>query len=311
MRITANTFANTLVNQLGNLAVRQARLQSQAATGQRVRLPEDDPVALRRVIDLQTEFSSAGQYSRNIARQSELAQASFSNIQSLKTVSDRASEIATLADGLKSPQELQAYATEITEMIKQAVNVMNATNRGDTLFGGTQTDRPAYVMTQDANGNVTGVTYQGNTTLPQAEISEGVTLTGQTVGENTSGSGPRGLITDSRSGADVFNHLISLQNNLLAGDVAAIAATDRANLANDEDNILYHMSANGAIQSRLETAASLSRQRGLALETQVSREVDADLAQTLVKLSQTQTAYQAALQSGAQTLNLSLLDYLR
>lgn len=311
MRVTANTFSNTLVNQLGNLAVRQARLQSQAATGQRVRLPEDDPVALRRVIDLQTEFSTAGQYSRNIARQTELAQASYSNIKSLKSVSDRASEIATLADGLKSPQELQAYATEITEMIKQAVNLMNATNRGDSLFAGTQTNQPAYAITVDTNGSVTSITYQGNTTLPETEIAEGVSLTGQAVGENTTGSGPRGLITDGRSGADLFDHLISLQNNLLAGNVTAIAATDRANLAKDEDNILYHISSNGAIQSRLETADASTSQRGLALETQVSNEVNADLAQTLVKLSQTQTAYQAALQSGAQALNLSLLDYLR
>jgi len=38
--------------------------------------------------------------------------------------------------------------------------------------------------------------------------------------------------------------------------------------------------------------------------------VDADLAQTLVRLNQTQTAYQAAMQSGAQLLQSSLLDYL-
>jgi len=311
MRVSANTFSDTLITQLNSLAIRQQRLQSQAATGQRVRLPEDDPVALRRVLDLQSEFSSAGQYTRNIARQTELAQASYTNLKSLKTLSDRASEIATQTDDLKSPQELQFYAKEITEMIKQAVSLMNATNRGDALFGGTMTNQPPYNMTLDANGNVTSVAYQGNTTLAESEISEGVTVSTQIIGENTSGSGPRGLVTDSRSGADLFNHLISLQNNLLAGNTAGIAATDRANLANDESNLLYHMSSNGAMQSRLEATASLNRERGLAIETQVSKEVDADLAQTLVKLSQTQTAYEAALQSGAKALNLSLMDYLR
>ena len=75
MRVTANTFSSSLVDSLGSLAVRQQRLQSQAATGQRIRLPEDDPVALRRVIDLQTEFSAVGQYSRNIARETEKARA--------------------------------------------------------------------------------------------------------------------------------------------------------------------------------------------------------------------------------------------
>ena len=310
MRVSANTFSDTLITQLGSLAVKQARLQSQAATGQRVRLPEDDPVALRRVLDLQTESSSTGQYSRNIARMLELAQDSYSGLKSIKTISDRASEIATQVDDLKSPQELKSYAIEITEMIKQAVHVMNATNRGDSIFGGTITSQPPYVMALDANGNVTGVTYQGNTTLSESEISEGITLSSQIVGENNTGSGPRGLITDSRSGADFFNHLIQLQNNLLAGNTAAVA-TDRTSLANDEENLLYHISSNGAIQSRLETTKSFLTERSTALEGQVSNEVDADLAQTLVKLSQTQTAYQAALQSGARALNLSLLDYLR
>jgi flagellar hook-associated protein 3 FlgL len=310
MRVSANTFSDTLIAQLGSLAVKQARLQSQAATGQRVRLPEDDPVALRRVLDLQTESASTGQYSRNIERLLELAQDSYNGVKSIKNISDRASEVATQVDDLKSSQELQSYAKEITEMIKQAVHVMNTTNRGDAIFGGTYTAQPPYVMSLDANGNVTGVTYQGNTTLAESEISEGITLTSQVVGENNTGSGPRGLITDSRSGADFFNHLIQLQNDLLAGSPAAVALT-RTSLANDEENLLYHISSNGAIQSRLETTKAFLGERSTALEGQVSNEVDADLAQTLVKLNQTQTAYQAALQSGASALNLSLLDYLR
>ncbi|MEK7780107.1 MAG: hypothetical protein AAB370_01235 [Verrucomicrobiota bacterium] len=311
MRVSANTFSDTLITQLSNLSVRQQRLQSQAATGQRVRLPEDDPVALRRVLDLQSEFSSTGQYTQNIARHLELAQASYNGIKALKNVSDRAGENAVQVDDLRSPQELQAFAKEVVEMIKQAVHLVNATNRGDAIFGGTATNQPPYAMTLDANGNVTAVTYQGNLSQAESEIAEGVMITTQVVGENNTGNGPRGLVTDSRSGADLLNHLISLQNNLLSGNTAAIAATDRGNLARDEENLLYHISSNGAIQSRLEATQSMNQERGIAIESQVSKEVDADLAQTLVKLSQTQTAYEAALQSGAKALNLSLLDYLR
>ena len=311
MRVASNSFADSLINQLGSLAYRQQRLQTQAATGQRIQSPEDDPVALRRVLDLQTESSAVGQYQRNIARQQELAQAAYGGIKSLKTISNRAGEIAILADNLKSSQELQAYAIELNQLIKQAAQAMNTTNRGDYLFAGTRNDQPPFVVTTDANGQVTGVTYQGNTSLSEVEIAQGATITAQAVGANTNGNGPRGLITDSRSGADFFNHLISLQNHLQAGDVAAIAATDRPQLRRDEDNILFHVSANGVIQARLEAANTTSRDRSLALQKQVSDEADADLAQTLVKLNQTQTAYQAALQSGSSILKLSLLDYLR
>jgi flagellar hook-associated protein 3 FlgL len=113
MRVTANTFPDTLVDQLSQLAVRQNRLQSQAATGQRIRLPEDDPTAMRRVIDLQNESKNLGQYQRNISTLKEYASASFTAIKSLKKICDRAGEIATLADDTKSPEELRIYAIEI------------------------------------------------------------------------------------------------------------------------------------------------------------------------------------------------------
>ena len=42
-------------------------------------------------------------------------------LKSVKKVSDRAGEIATLADGTKSPEELkERYAAEVKQMIKQA-----------------------------------------------------------------------------------------------------------------------------------------------------------------------------------------------
>src|SRR6185436_3665780 len=194
MRVTANTFPNSLLSQLNSLSQRQNRLQTQAATGQRIRNPEDDPVAMRRILDMQAEGKAVGQYERNIARHQELAGASFGAIKGLKQVSDRAREISIAADNLKSPTELTLYAKEVTELIKQAVQASNTKNRGDYLFAGTRTDQPPYVMTTDANGAVTGVTYQGNTSLAESEIASGITLTTQAVGENASGAGPRGLL---------------------------------------------------------------------------------------------------------------------
>lgn len=311
MRVTANTFNNTLVEHLSRLALRQNRLQTQAATGQRLRLPEDDPAGMRRVLDLQREASGLAQYRRNIERHQELAVASFNAIKGLKKLVDRAGEIATLADGLKSPQELQTYAFEVNELLRQAVQLANTKNRGDYLFAGTRTDQPAFAMTTDAAGRVTSVSYQGNATLAESEIAEGVTLSVQAPGANTTGAGPRGLLVDTRAGADLFAHLISLRDNLARGNTEAIVRSDLGQLAADAENLVYHLGTNGALQAQLETTASLARSRGERLGQLLSREADADLAQTLLRLSETQTAYQAALKTGAALLNSSLLDFLR
>lgn len=311
MRVTSNTFTNDLVNQLSSLAVQQNRLQSQAATGQRITLPGDDPAATGRVLDLQSETHAVAQYQRNITSQQQVSQASYAVMQSLKRISDRASEIATLADGLKSPEAMTAYAAEVEQLARQAVELANTRHNGSYLFGGTKSDQPPFLLTETAGGDLDSVSYTGNTTLPTSEIAEGVTLSPQTLGANSSGTGPRGLLADSSSGADLLNHLISLHHNLVAGDSATIATTDRAQLAVDEDNLIYHLANTGALQSRLEAAASLADARASSLNASVSAEMDVDLAQTLVKLGQTQTAYQAALQTGGSILRLSLLDFLR
>jgi flagellar hook-associated protein 3 FlgL len=312
MRVTANTFPNMLIDQLGKLSTRQNQLQSQASTGQRVQLPEDDPTAMRRVLDLQAEGQSLNQYQRNISILKEYASASYSAISSIKKLSDRAGEIAILADGTKSPEELKTYAAEVDQMLLQTVQLANTKHRGDYLFGGTQTNRPPFELAPvGADGLSHDYAYNGNTDLSYNEIGESTLLTAQTLGANSVAGGTRALLTDATSGADFLHHLIDLRDHLIAGDTATIASTDRPNLTKDEENVLYQVGTNGAVQARLETASSISETRSQSITTLVSNEADADLAQTLVQLSETQNAYRAALQSGATILSRSLLDYLK
>jgi flagellar hook-associated protein 3 FlgL len=311
MRVTANTYTNSLMDQLNRLGLRQTRLQQQATTGQLVQGAADDPTAARRVMDWQAESASVAQFQKNIVSGQNQATAVFAAVRSLKTVSDRAGEIVTRADSLKSQVELTAFADEVTQLIKQAVEAANRKENGSFLFGGTRNDQPPFVMTTDANGRVTGVTYQGGQDLAETEIAPGTSIATSVVGANSTASGPRGLITDGATNADFFNHLISLQNHLLAGDTGAIASTDATQLRADETNLLNHISGNGVLQSRLETTAAIMKDRASALDSNVSQAADADFAQTLVQFNATQNAYQAALQSGAKIMNLSLMDYLR
>jgi len=65
------------------------------------------------------------------------------------------------------------------------------------------------------------------------------------------------------------------------------------------------------VQTRIEASQSQLADRGLSLQSLVSDETEADLPSTIVKLNQTQTAYQAALQSAGMIMKISLLDYIR
>jgi flagellar hook-associated protein 3 FlgL len=319
MRVTTSSFPNTLRSQLERLSTQQARLQTQAGTGQRFSIASEDPRAMRKVLDLQSEIKTLSQYEKNIGTLQDTLTASYTAIAEVKKVSDRAGEIATRADGLHTPEELHSLGTEVDQLLEQTLQLANSQHQRNYLFGGTKNTTPPYVATRDAaTGKITGITFNGTSSVSQAEIAEGITIAVSVPGSNPDEDGntgtTRGFLKDDSSGADFFAHLISLRNNLDDANPAAVARirqSDLPNLLTDEDNFLYHFANVGAIQSRLETAGSLANQRSISLESLVSKESDADLSQTLVALSQIQNAYTAALKTGGTILNQSLLDYIR
>jgi flagellin-like hook-associated protein FlgL len=123
-------------------------------------------------------------------------------------------------------------------------------------------------------------------------------------GANSSGSGARGVVSDSRYGADLFNHLISLQNNLLAGNTSAVTSSDAPDLSKDDDNVIWQVANNGAVQSRLQAAAAFASTSQTGLQQNLSNVAGADLTHTLTQLSQEQNAYQIALQTSSQILQM-------
>ncbi|HEX4266134.1 MAG TPA: hypothetical protein VH597_17490 [Verrucomicrobiae bacterium] len=313
MRIAGTSYTQSMTSQINSLAAQQFRLQNQATTGQSIQAPEDDPAGMAQALGLQAQSSTVGQYAQNVATLQNRSSLVGNALQQLKTITDRVNELATQSDGISSPDQLRANASETTQLIQQAVQVLNSKDGDQYLFGGTASSQPPFVAATDANGNVTGVTYQGNDSVTENEVGQNSTVTVDIPGENTSGSGARGLVSDSRYGADLFGHMISLQNHLLAGDTNSISTVDQPALSKDDDNILYQVSNNGAVQARLEVAASTASTQQSGLAASLNNVAGADLTQTLTQLTQAQNAYQIALQSSSTILQLktSLLSYLQ
>jgi flagellar hook-associated protein 3 FlgL len=130
-------------------------------------------------------------------------------------------------------------------------------------------------------------------------------------GSNKTTSGTAGLF-ETVNGS-IFEDLIALRDGLAGGtreDVKNIRENIVSNLMLDESAIIHHISRIGSLEARLETAKTMGTRRIDATQEFISREVDADLAQTLVKLNEVQAAYLAALKSGATIMNQSLLDFV-
>ena len=298
MRITNNTVSESIVGQIQQLGTQQAKLQTQVATGQRIFQPEDDPAAVGRVLDLQTEQRRIAQFKKNADRALELSQASFSGLQSIKKVSDRASEIGTLGAGALNPAQTKAYASEVNQLIEEAIDLGNSKFGNDYLYSGTAVSTAPFVATRDAQGNVTSVAYAGNTSQASIALSETASVT-----PNTAGTTNTGL-------KDFINQLVALRDALNGGSPTAVQAV-QPGLVTSEDQLVGALAEHGGVQARIEANQEQQADRSTDVEKLVSGETDVDLPSTIVKLTQTQTAYQAALQSAASIMRISLLDYIK
>ena len=206
MRIATDSYTNSMLNEFSLLKSQQVNLQNQVATGLSVSAPSDNPDAMETTLDDLSSQATQQQYSSNISTAQSQANSVYSVLQSLQTLTSQAQTIATEAgSGTASQTDLNNYATQVSGLIQQALQLVNTKDpsTGQYLFGGTNSGQQPYSATTDANGNVTGVTYQGNSSVNQTQVSAGVTVGVEVPGANTSGSGAYGLVTDSRTGAEI------------------------------------------------------------------------------------------------------------
>lgn len=298
MRVPTSSNSTAMLAQVQDVSARQSRLQTQVATQQRIFQPEDDPAAVGRYLTLDAERSQINQYITNSDYALDLSQATYAGIQAVKKLSDRAGELATLGAGSISPDASTAYGSEVDQLLEQALLQVNSRLRNDYIFAGTAVDTPPYTATRDANGKITGVSYVGNSTQTSVQISDTASIAPGATGD-----------TNTKLG-DFINHLVQLRDALNSGSTANVSSAQTL-LETDENNIVSSMSENGAVQLRIEVSQTQSKERLANIDTLISSETSVNLPESITKLSQTSLAYEAALKSMSQIMNVSLLDYVK
>lgn len=278
-------------------------LNEQVSTGQRISKVSDDSASANRILDMQEEKKRITQFSKNAARAQNINNTTISQLQNFIHISDRVSELATLADGLKGPDGMKAYAAEVDELIQHAMQSANAKFNGEYIFGGVDTGTEPFSANTDADGKIVlnagvAVSYDGATDGAEFHLSE----TGK-IRPYTDGA------TNQQFG-DFINRMVELRDALETGDPGAVTADMRKNLETSEDDLIFALSRQGSVQMRIEFDLTLNKERFTDLEENISAEADVDIAQTVVRLTQVQNAYQASLKSAGQVLNQSLLDYI-
>jgi flagellar hook-associated protein 3 FlgL len=294
MRVTNQTMLRRSLANLEFNAQRLMTLQEQLATGKRVNRPSDDPSSAAQALDYRSTILLQDQYSESI--DAALRRLNTTDV-AYGTVTDilqRAHELSVAGSGLLSADEMRAMAAEVDQLLGQAIQVGNTSIGNVYIFGGHQTTSPPFTA---VGSPPTAVTYNGDVGLTATEIAPG-----QTIDMNVPGSD---------GFPAVFDALISLRDNLNAGDSNAVTTTDVAQIGAALEGILELRGLVGARINRLERDQEGIDEAQIAVRKLLSEVEDADVADLIVKLTTQQTVYEASLKTAARIVQPTLLDFLR
>jgi len=312
-RITNNVMATRLLADLRTTYGRMARTQDEISSGKRIGSPSDDPLGAAQARLRRSDLDGIDRHREGAQTAASWLDASETAMSRLNDILQRARELTLQgANGSLSGTDRQRIAAEVDQLAESAKDVVSI-KVGDTyIFSGTDTTTSPY-----ATG--TGDAYQGGAGQVLRDIGPGVSIQlNAQVPVKPSGTLPltgRAILGDG-AGTDgrVLDTLRTLAAHLRGttpGDAAALGTTDLQALDRNLGTVIDARSVIGATQNRIEAATTRLDDLEATGKTVLSDIEDTDLAKALSDLSMQQTAYEAALRSGAQIIQPSLLDFLR
>jgi flagellar hook-associated protein 3 FlgL len=298
IRFTNDILSRQTLFDLEHITEKLSKTQAQLSSGKRITAPEDDPYGSGRAVALRNDLADVQQYQVNIHDASAWTQTTDSALGNVTNLLQRARELTVeAANGTQNADSRMAISAEMTQIKASLQAQANSTYNGRYIFSGTATDVAPYPTNS----------YAGTLLPVQRLIAPGeivkVNIDGPAAFGTTAAGPPA-----TKSVFDVMDSIIA---DLNAGNSGALQTTALTDLDASFTTALNARTTVGALSNRLETQANRLSVQELSVTDLLSKTEDADMAKTLISYSQTQTAYQAALQAGAKIIQPTLMDFLR
>ena len=298
MRVTEGRIAYDFL-----LAVNKARenivnLQGQLASGKRIQKVSDDPAASDTIMRLQAALDRNEQYQSNVSDAQGYVDSTSGALDTVNSLMARVQEIIVQSQNGGQTDAIVAYGNEVDQILNEAVSTANMQFNGKSIFGGTQTTTTPYqLVTNPGPPPTSTVTYQGNGGTVTYAVGDGAT-------QQVSVSG-----AEAFGGTGIFDVLIRVRDSLLAGTVPS--AADQAAVKAATDQINKVASKMGSYSQSLGTTVTHLEDQRTQLQNLMSSVRDTDVAEATLDLKQQELMLDAALNTGAQILPKSLLDFLK
>jgi flagellar hook-associated protein 3 FlgL len=294
MRVDPNMYS-VILNGLQTNAQHEDQALQEVSSGQKLNSLSDNPAAAASLVNLRMQSSSDTQYLQNISSLTgslNVADSALSSVVEALTTAQSVGVEGT--DPTLNASNRQALAQQIQGIQQEIMGLANTSYNGEYLFSGTAATTQPYVAD---SSSASGVTYQGNDSSNNVEISEGQAMPTSLPGSQLF----------SNATTNVFQSLQDLANALSTNGDINSATTEVQNALN---YVSTQQTFYGNSVDRLKNAQTFLAQEQTQLTTCEGNTLDADMATAVTDLSQTETTQQALVEAGGQISQLNLFDYL-
>jgi flagellar hook-associated protein 3 FlgL len=297
MRTTFNSSFLQSAADLSRTTNELARRQREVSSGRRLNALSDDPGAASGSVREHSEMAALDRY----AQTADTANARLSVADSV--LSDMLDHLTlaktTILAAQGSPvtaSQRDAYAKELTSIRDTLFSDYTTTFNGTYLFSGQAATVAPYQKAAD--GTVSA--YAGTTTAIAVDIDRHTSVS---VSFNAD------AIARGSDAADIFTSLTQAIAAVLADDGAGMAAAGTA-IARAFDRTTAAQSQTGTGLGAIEAQKGRLADQRNASESRASSLEDANMAESITKMSKADTAYKAALGAIGTTGRVTLMDYL-
>lgn len=315
-RITSQMVGNDTIATIDNDLNQLDNTQEELSTGYQINEPSDDPYGAALSLSLNSQISAYSAYTQNINQGVSLVETQSTALQSIQSVTQSVQELTTeAANGTMNATDLSDAAQEVLQYIGQVKETADTQYDGSYVFSGTAVDTAPW--DQSSTGSDV---YQGNQDTVSYLISPSTTLSVSANLYNVLGDGvgPAGAFTPSSTPGETGTGGLLATMRQIYDDMTGTNGGTQADLSNELTNLQSNVSQLESLQSTVGAAQDqlqLASNRITSLQTTDTTELgnveDTDMASATVQFSTEQAGYQAALQSTADIIQTSLMNFLQ
>jgi flagellar hook-associated protein 3 FlgL len=303
MRVTPKITTSNFIRSIHRQTAAILRAQEQIASQKRINKISDDPIGMGRVLGYRSNIAAIEQYEENIDQ--GINQLEFNEI-SLDLASDLVLTAKRLADSYSgsdyTAEEKQLAADQVKDLYDQLIGLANSTYNNNYIFAGHATDTAPFSRDADFN-----VTYHGDDGQVRLMVGNNVEIT-----YNADGS--KIFQNAANGGVNLFDELKNLIDGLQNPDAAAGSAQIKATVSplyDARQQINNRRSEYAPALYRLQFTDEYWANLKPKVQGTLADTEQADIAKTVVELTNLEVAYETTLATAARIIQPSLMDFLR